>query len=400
MAKSKEMDKLTIDDLDLKGKKVLLRVDFNVPLDKGAIRDDTRIKASLPTIRRVLEQGGKAILIAHLGRPKGKVKEELRLNPVAERLEELLKKNVKKLDDCIGEEVRQITATLRDGELILLENLRFHKEEEENDPEFAKELAGLADVFINDAFGTAHRAHASTVGVTKFLPSACGYLLKKEIEYLGKILSNPERPFIVILGGAKVSTKIGVIKNLLDKADIFIFGGGMAYTFFKARGVEIDRSLVEKDKIDLAKEILIEAIRKSIPILLPIDHVVADRVAADAEVKVVQRLGIPPDWQAVDIGPATISKFGHAINTGKTILWNGPMGIFEIEPFAKGTFAIARLLADSEATTVIGGGDSAAAIARVGLTDRMNHVSTGGGASLEFLEGKELPGVVALSGKK
>lgn len=393
------MNKLSIDDLDLKGKKVLIRVDFNVPLDDGKVTDDTRIRASLPTIRKVLEEKGKAILISHLGRPEGKIKEELRLTPVAERLEKLLKRRVRKLDDCIGKGVKKAVSELRDGEVILLENLRFHKEEEENDLEFVKELASLADVFINDAFGTAHRAHASTVGVTKFLPSACGYLLKREMEYLGKVLSHPERPFIVILGGAKVSTKIGVIKNLLGKADIFIFGGGMAYTFFKARGVETGRSLVEEDKIELAKEILIEAIRKGIPILLPIDHVVADRVAADAKVKVVQRLGIPPDWQAVDIGPATIAKFGHAINKGKTILWNGPMGIFEIEPFSKGTFAVAKLLAESKATTVIGGGDSAAAIAKTGLTNRMSHVSTGGGASLEFLEGKELPGVMALTNK-
>lgn len=393
------MDKLSIDDLDLKNKRVLIRVDFNVPLEKGKVMDDTRIRASLPTIRKVLEQGGKAILISHLGRPKGKIKEELRLNPVAERLGELLKRRVKKLDDCIGEEVKKVVSELKNSEVILLENLRFHKEEETNDPEFAKELASLADIFINDAFGTAHRAHASTVGVTKFLPSACGYLLKKEIEYLGKVLTNPERPFIVILGGAKVSTKIGVIKNLLGKADIFIFGGGMAYTFFKARGVETGRSLVEEDKIGLAKEILIEAIRKGIPILLPIDHVVADRVSADAKIEVVQRLGIPPDWQAVDIGPATIAKFGHAINKGRTVLWNGPMGIFEIEPFSKGTFTIAKLLAESKATTVIGGGDSVAAIAKIGLTEKMNHVSTGGGASLEFLEGKELPGVMALSDK-
>ncbi len=395
-----KVDKLSIDDLDLKGKRVLIRVDFNVPLHKGKITDDTRIKASLPTIKKVTEQGGRAILISHLGRPKGKVKEGLRLNLVAERLEELLKRRVRKLDDCIGEEVKKAVFELKDGEVILLENLRFHKEEETNDPEFAKRLASLADVFINDAFGTAHRAHASTVGVTKFLPSACGYLLKKEIEYLGKVLSNPERPFIVMLGGAKVSTKIGVIKNLLGKADIFIFGGGMAYTFFRARGVETGKSLVEEDKIELAKEILIEAIRKGIPILLPIDHVVADKVAVDANVKVVQRLGIPPDWQAVDIGPATVAKFGHAINKGRTVLWNGPMGIFEIEPFSKGTFAIAKLLADSKATTVIGGGDSIAAIAKAGLTDKMSHVSTGGGASLEFLEGKELPGVVALSDKE
>ena len=393
------MDKLSIDGLDLKGKKVLIRVDFNVPLEKGKVTDDTRIRASLPTIRKVLEQGGKAILISHLGRPKGKIKEELRLNPVAERLGELLKKRVKKLDDCIGEKVKKIVSRSREGEVILLENLRFHKEEETNDPEFAKELASLADIFINDAFGTAHRAHASTVGVTKFLPSACGYLLKKEIEYLGKVLTNPERPFIVILGGAKVSTKIGVIKSLFGKADIFIFGGGMAYTFFRARGVETGRSLVEEDKIELAKEILIEAIRKGIPILLPIDHVVADRIAVDAKVKIVQRLGIPPDWQAVDIGPATITKFGHAINKAKTVLWNGPMGIFEIEPFSKGTFAIAKLLAESKVTTVIGGGDSVAAIAKIGLTDKMSHVSTGGGASLEFLEGKELPGVAALTNK-
>ncbi len=395
-----KVDKLSIDDLDLKGKRVLIRVDFNVPLYKGKITDDTRIKASLPTIKKVTEQGGRAVLISHLGRPKGKVKEGLRLNPMAERLEKLLKRRVRKLDDCIGEEAKKAVFELRDGEVILLENLRFHKEEETNDPEFAKKLAALADVFINDAFGTAHRAHASTVGVTKFLPSACGYLLKKEIEYLGKVLSNPERPFIVILGGAKVSTKIGVIKNLLGKADIFIFGGGMAYTFFRARGVETGKSLVEEDKIELAKEILIEAIRKGIPILLPIDHVVADKVAVDANVKVVQRLGIPPDWQAVDIGPATIAKFGHAINKGRTVLWNGPMGIFEIEPFSKGTFAIAKLLADSKATTIIGGGDSAAAIAKIDITNKMSHVSTGGGASLEFLEGKELPGVVALSDKE
>jgi phosphoglycerate kinase len=394
------MNKLTVDDLDVKGKKVLIRVDFNVPMDQKKVADDTRIRASLPTIKKVLDEGGRVILISHLGRPRGKVDEGLRLSAVALDLEKLLQRKVRKLDDCVGPEVQKAAGELRDGEVMLLENLRFHKEEEKNDPGFAKELASLADIFINDAFGTAHRAHASTVGVTKFLPSACGYLLKSELEYLGKILSQPERPLIVILGGAKVSTKIGVIKNLFDKANIFIFGGGMAYTFLKARGVEIGRSLVEEDKLNLAKEILIEAIRKGIPILLPIDHVVADKLTADAEIKVVQRLGIPPDWQAVDIGPASIAKFGHAIKQGKTILWNGPMGIFEIEAFGKGTFTMARLLADSKATTVIGGGDSLAAVAKVNLTDRMSHVSTGGGASLEFLEGKELPGVVALSNKE
>lgn len=395
------MAKLTVDDIELKGKRVFVRVDFNVPLDKNLnITDDTRIVESLPTIRKIINEDGRVILASHLGRPDGKVVEKMRLNPVAKRLGELLGKKVIKTDDCIGDEVKNKVNTMKDGDCLLLENLRFHKEEEKNDENFSKALAELSDVYINDAFGTAHRAHASTSGITKFVKiCAAGYLIMKELEYLGRILTNPEKPFLAILGGAKISSKIGVINNLLEKVDTLIIGPAMAYTFFKARGIDVGKSLVEDDKIDLAKEILIKAINKKTPILLPIDHIVVEDKNYPDKKHVVTRAGIGPNEDAVDIGPATVEKFSYAIKKAKTIFWNGPVGIFEIKQFAEGTYAIAKLLAESNATTVIGGGDSAAAVKQCGLAEKITHISTGGGASLEFLEGKELPGVKVLTDK-
>lgn len=391
------LDKLTIEDLDLKGKRVLVRADFNVPLDdRGRITDDTRLVAVLPTIEHVIAHQGKVILFSHLGRPGGKVVEDLSLDPVAQRLSELLSRPVRKLSDCVGPEVIQAVSDMREGEVILLENLRFHREEEANDKNFARQLARLGDIFINDAFGTAHRAHASTVGVTKFLPSAAGFLLAREIDYLDRVLSNPARPLVAILGGAKVSGKIGVIENLLDKADTLVVGGGMAYTFLVSEGMEVGSSLVETEKVDLAREILRKARRQRVSLLLPTDHLVADEVSPDARTKVVEQAGIPPGWRAVDIGPDTIELFASAIRGARTVVWCGPLGIFEIESFSKGTFAVAELLANSNALTVIGGGDSVAAVRQAGLIDKMAHVSTGGGATLEFLEGKKLPAIEAL----
>jgi len=395
--------KQTIEDIkELKGKRVLTRVDFNVPLDENLnITDDTRIRAALPTINYLSEKGAKVILVSHLGRPKG-VDEKLRLDPVGKRLSELLGKPVKKLNDCIGPEVEAAVSAMKEGEVILLENVRFYKEEEKNDPEFAKKLASLADLYVNDAFGTAHRAHASTEGVTKYLKGYAGYLMEKEIKFLGKLLENPDRPFVAILGGAKISGKIEVIKNLLPKVDTLIIGGGMAYTFFRARGVEVGNSLVEEDKIEVAKEILKQAIDLNKPIMLPIDHVIANKFAADAESQVVTRAGILPGWQGMDIGPDTVTKFGHAIRKAKTIFWNGPMGVFEFDRFAKGTIEIAKLVAEATekgATSVIGGGDSVAAVEKAGLANKMTHISTGGGASLEFVEGKILPGIACLQDK-
>lgn len=398
------IQKLTVEDLSPAGKRVLVRMDFNVPLDADLkITDDTRIRESLKTIRYLSDKGAKVILASHLGRPKG-VDEKLRLKPIAARLAELLKKPVKALRDCVGDEVEKETAALKNGDVVLLENVRFHAEEEKNDPAFAKKLAALADLYVNDAFGTAHRAHASTEGVTKFVPqSAAGFLLMKEIQYLGGALSAPARPFVAIVGGSKVSSKIDVIKSLMKVVDVLIIGGGMAYTFLKARKLEIGNSIVENDKIPLAKELMMRSIDTDVPLLLPIDHVIADKYDAKANVKIVPRGGIAPGWEGLDSGPATIEKYATFIRTAKTIFWNGPVGVFEMEPFAKGTFAIAKLLAEASARgaiTIVGGGDSVAAVTQMGLSDKMSHISTGGGASLEFMEGKQLPGIVALSDKK
>ncbi|NPV42693.1 MAG: phosphoglycerate kinase [Firmicutes bacterium] len=392
------MRKKTIEDIDVKGKKVLVRVDFNVPLDeKGNITDDTRIRAALPTINYLIEQGAIVILVSHLGRPKGKVQERLRMDPIAQRLAELLDKEVIKTDDCIGDEPKRAIEDMREGDVLLLENVRFYPGEEANDPEFSKQLAELADVYVNDAFGTAHRAHASTVGVTEFLPAVSGFLMKKELEYLGNALENPERPFVSILGGAKVSDKIGVIKNLLTKVDYLLIGGGMAFTFLKAKGLEIGRSLLEEDKLSLAGELIKEAEDKGVKLLLPVDVVVTPELKPDTPYKMVKVEEIPPDWMGVDIGEETVKEFSDIIKQAKTAVWNGPMGVFEIEPFAAGTKGIASALAESGAVTIIGGGDSAAAVEQLGYADKMTHISTGGGASLEFLEGRELPGVKALN---
>ncbi|MCX5751438.1 MAG: phosphoglycerate kinase [Candidatus Saganbacteria bacterium] len=399
------MNKKTIVDIsdnDLKGKRVLVRCDFNVPLDeKLAITNDKRIKASLPTIKYLLDRGAKLVLCSHLGRPKG-VQDELRLTAVGVRLSELLGKPVKKLDDCVGPQVEAAVAAMKDGDVILLENLRFHKEEEANDPAFAKQLASLADIYVSDAFGTVHRAHASTAGVAAYLPAYAGFLIQKELDFLGKALTDPARPFVAILGGAKVSSKLGVIKNLLKKVDILIIGGGMAYTFFKARGIDVGNSLVEPDLLGEAKEILKAAIDEEVPLLLPIDHVVAKEFKADSEFKVVPRTTIPDEWQGVDIGPETVIKFSNAIKDAKTIIWNGPMGVFEFDEFAKGTIAIAQAVADATskgAISIVGGGDSISALKKSGLSDKISHISTGGGASLEFLEGIELPGIACLQNK-
>ncbi|WP_456405674.1 phosphoglycerate kinase [Caldithrix abyssi] len=396
------MKKLTIDRLDLKGKKVLIRCDFNVPLNEnGEITDDRRIVASLPTIKKVLQDGGAAILCSHLGRPKGQVKEELRLKPVAKRLSELLNVEVKMAPDCIGPEVQKMKAELKPGEVLLLENLRFHKEETENDPEFARQLAEGCDLYINDAFGTAHRAHASTEGVTRyFKQAAAGYLIEKELKYLGQAIENPTRPFVAILGGAKISGKIDVIRNLFNKVDTLIIGGGMAYTFYKAQGYEIGKSLLEEDRIEMAGQILKEAKEKNINLLLPVDAVVADKFDNDAVRKVVKVTEIPADYMGMDIGPESIKLFAEEVSRAKTIVWNGPLGVFEMPNFETGTRKIAEAIAQATkngAVSVIGGGDSAAAIAKFGMEDQFTHISTGGGASLEFLEGKELPGIAALT---
>jgi len=396
------MEKLSIEDIELKDKKVLMRVDFNVPLNKeGKISDDTRIRASLPSIKYILDKGASLILMSHLGRPKGKVVEELRMNPVAHRLEEILQKRVLKLNDCVGEKVRETIEKMEKGDIVLLENTRFHKEEEENDPHFAKELADLGDIFVNDAFGTAHRSHASTVGVAKFLPSAMGFLMKKEIKVLGKILTSPDVPFIAILGGAKVSDKIGLLCNLLDKCESILIGGAMSYTFLKAKGIDVGKSLWEKNKIDEAKRILEDAHRnKRCKIFLPLDHIVAKKAEEEIDTKSVKQKGISSDYMALDIGPETIKLFKRIINEAKTIFWNGPMGVFEIKEFAKGTEAIAKELANSKANVVVGGGDSIAALKKLDLEDKITFISTGGGASLKFLEGRVLPGVEAINVKR
>ncbi|MBS4219420.1 phosphoglycerate kinase [Bacillus sp. FJAT-49711] len=394
------MEKKSIKDIDVKGKRVFCRVDFNVPMNEGKVTDDTRIKAALPTIQYLSEQGAIVILASHLGRPKGEVKEELRLTPVAARLSELLNKEVAKADEAFGENVKQQISELQDGDIILLENVRFYPGEEKNDPELAKSFAELADVYVNDAFGAAHRAHASTEGIAQFLPSAAGFLMDKELEVLGKALSNPERPFTAIIGGAKVKDKIGVIDHLLDKVDNLIIGGGLAYTFIKSQGHEVGKSLLEEDKIDLARSFIEKAKEKGVNFYMPVDVVVADDFSVNANTKVVSIEEIPADWEALDIGPKTRELYTKVIQESKLVIWNGPMGVFELEPFANGTKAVAQALAEAKDTySVIGGGDSAAAVEQFGLADQMSHISTGGGASLEFMEGKVLPGVAALDDK-
>ena len=395
------MNKKTVRDIDVTGKKVLVRCDFNVPLDKetGEITDNRRIRAAIPTIEYLINHSAKVILCSHLGRPKGEFNLKYSLKPVAEELSKLLGKEVKLAKDVIGEDAEKLTSEIKEGEVVLLENVRFHKEEEENDPEFAKKLASFAEIYVNDAFGTAHRAHASTAGVADYLPAVSGFLIEKELEFLGNALDNPERPFVAILGGAKVSDKIGVIENLLDKVDTLIIGGGMAYTFYKAQGHSIGTSICEEDKIDLANDILNKAKEKNVKILLPIDNHVSAEYSNEAEDKYVESAEIPEGFMGLDIGPKTIELFKNAIKNAKTVVWNGPLGVTEFSKFEEGTKAIAEALAETEAVTVIGGGDSAAAVEKFGLADKMTHISTGGGASLEFLEGKVLPGIACLNNK-
>lgn len=394
------MNKKSVRDIDVKGKKVFCRVDFNVPMKDGEVTDDTRIRAALPTIQYLTEQGAKVILASHLGRPKGQVVEELRLTPVAKRLGEHLGKEVVKTNEAFGPEVQEAIANLPEGGVLLLENVRFYAGEEKNDSELAKNFAELADVYVNDAFGAAHRAHASTEGIAQHIPAVAGFLMEKELEVLGKALSNPERPFTAIIGGAKVKDKIGVIDNLLDKVDNLIIGGGLAYTFVKALGYEVGKSLLEADKIDLAKGFMEKAKEKGVNFYMPVDVTVADDFSNDANKQVVSIEEIPSDWEALDIGPKTQEIYRDVIASSKLVIWNGPMGVFEIDAFSKGTKAVGQALADAKDTySVIGGGDSAAAVEKFGLADQMSHISTGGGASLEFMEGKELPGVVALNDK-
>ncbi len=392
----------SLTEADVSGKRVLVRADFNVPLSKdGNITDDTRIRAALPTVQDLIQKNAKVILCSHMGRPKGEVVEKLRLTPVAERLSQLLEQEVVKCDDCIGEAVKQKIDGLQNGQVALLENLRFHSEEEANDPEFSQQLAANADLYVNDAFGTAHRAHASTEGVTKYLsPCVGGYLIEKELDYLKNAVENPQRPFAAIIGGSKVSSKIGVIETLIEKCDKLLIGGGMIFTFFKARGISIGNSLVEDDKLDLAKSLEEKAKEKGVELLFPTDVVIADNFAEDANTQTVTIENIPKGWMGLDIGPKSVEAFKEALAECKGIIWNGPMGVFEIEAFAKGTEAIAQTLAeltDNGAITIIGGGDSVAAVEKVGVANKMSHISTGGGASLELLEGKELPGIVALN---
>ncbi|MDR1094518.1 MAG: phosphoglycerate kinase [Clostridiales bacterium] len=395
------MNKKTIRDVDVNGKRVLVRADFNVPQDGGgAITDDTRIKAALPTIEYLLNHGAKVILTSHLGRPKNGFEEKLSLKPVAARLNELLGGKVAMAADVVGEDAKKRVAALKPGEAVLLENVRFHKEEEKNDPEFSRQLAALADIYVNDAFGTAHRAHSSTAGVTQFLKTAvAGFLIEKELEIMGGALENPKRPFIAILGGAKVSDKIGVINNLLNRVDCLLIGGAMAYTFIKAQGGKIGDSKVENDKIGLASELIKKAADKKVALLLPVDNVAAREFSNDAPQKIVASDGIPDGWQGLDVGPKTRELFADRIKAAKCVIWNGPMGVFEFPNFAAGTKAVAEALAASGATTIIGGGDSAAAVEQMGFAQKMTHISTGGGASLEFLEGLELPGVACLNDK-
>ena len=396
------LNKKSVDDINVKGKKVLVRCDFNVPLQDGKITDENRLVAALPTLKKLIADGGQLILCSHLGKPKGEPKPELSLAPVAVRLSELLGQEVTFAADSevVGPNAKAAVAAMKDGDVVLLENTRYRIEETKNGEAFSKELASLADIFVNDAFGTAHRAHCSNVGVTKFVDTAVvGYLMQKEIDFLGNAVNNPERPMVAILGGAKVSSKISVINNLLDKVDTLIIGGGMAYTFMKALGEEVGASLLEADYLDYAKEMMEKAKDKGVNLLIPVDTVIADAFSNDANRKVVGRGGIEAGWQGLDIGPETQKLFADAVKDAKTVVWNGPMGCFEMPNFAAGTVAVAKALADIDATTIIGGGDSAAAVNQLGFGDKMTHISTGGGASLEFLEGKELPGVAAANDK-
>ena len=394
------MNKKTVKDIDLKGKKVFLRCDFNVPMDENQnITDNTRIKAALPTIKYLLEQKCKIILASHLGRPKGEVKPEFSLKPVAKELSKLLGKEVIMANDVIGDDATNKAENLKKGEILLLENVRFHKEETDNDPEFAKKLASMAEIFVNDAFGTAHRAHASTTGIADYIPGVAGFLIEKELKFLGNAINNPERPFVAILGGAKVSDKIGVIDSLLDKVDTLMIGGGMAYTFFKAQGYNVGNSLCEVEKTDLALEAMEKAKAKGVKLLLPIDTKIGKEFKPDTESKTVAWTEIPDGWEGFDIGEKTIEMFKKELQSAKTVIWNGPLGLFEFDQFAIGTNEIGKTLAELDATTIIGGGDSAAAVTKAGLADKMTHISTGGGASLEFLEGKKLPGIECLQDK-
>ncbi|MBF0506095.1 MAG: phosphoglycerate kinase [Nitrospirae bacterium] len=395
------LGKLTIEDLQIKGKRVFIRADFNVPLDDNmVITDDSRIRSTLPTINYAIDEGAKVILASHLGRPKGKVEPRFSLAPVVKRLQRLLNKEVLFVSDCVGPQAENIVSKMKEGDVVLLENLRFHPEEEKNDEAFAKSLAALADFFVNDAFGAAHRSHASTVGITKFLPSAAGFLMKKEIEYLKGVIENPVRPLVAILGGAKVSGKIGVLENLANKVDKVIVGGGMAFTFLKALGQEIGDSLVETEMIDLAKSIMEKLRRSNVKFYLPVDCVIAQTIEAGAETKIVTTQEIPRAWRALDIGPASVKLFSEALQNAKTVIWNGPMGVFEIDAFSRGTFAIAHAVTDAYALSIVGGGDTDYAVHKAGVSDSITFISTGGGASLQLLEGKNLPGISALTDKK
>lgn len=393
------MNKKTIRDIDVKGKKVIARVDFNVPLADGVITDDTRIEAALPTIKHLLDNGAKLILCAHLGRPKGEFKPEFSLKPCAQRLSELLGQEVKLADDVVGESAMKLAAEVNEGEVIMLENVRYMPGETKNDPELAKKFASLAEIFVNDAFGAAHRAHASNTGVAEFLPSAMGFLLEKEIEFLGKAMENPERPFIAILGGAKVKDKLGVIRNLLDKVDVLLIGGGMSYTFQVALGGKVGDSLLDKDRIDFAKEMMALAESKGVKLLLPVDNEAGDEFSNDTMRATFHSRDIPDGWEGMDIGPETQEIFAAEVSKAKTVIWNGPMGVSEFSNFAQGTIAVAQAMANIDGMTIIGGGDSAAAVEKLGFADKMTHISTGGGASLEFMEGKELPGIAAIEDK-
>lgn len=393
------LNKKTIEDVCVEGKRVLVRCDFNVPLKEGKITNDKRIVAALPTIKYLLDNNAKVILCSHLGRPKGEFLPEFSLAPVAVRLSELLGKEVKMAKDVVGEDAKALAAALENGDVMLLENVRYHKEETKNAPEFSKELASLADLYVNDAFGTAHRAHCSTTGVADYLPAVCGYLIQKEISIMGDALNTPKRPLVAILGGAKVSDKIGVINNLLDKVDTLIVGGGMAYTFFKAMGHTVGTSICEDDKVDLAKEMLAKAEERGVKFLLPVDNKIGDNFAEDCNKQVNDGRDIPDGWQGLDIGPKSIALFCDAVKDAGTVIWNGPMGVFEFAAFAEGTMEVAKAIAATDAISIIGGGDSVAAVTKLGFADKMTHISTGGGASLEFLEGLELPGIAALNNK-
>lgn len=396
------MNKKTIKDIDVTGKKVLVRCDFNVPLDKetGEITNDLRIVGALPTIKYLLEKKAKVILCSHLGKPKGEVKPNLSLAPVAKRLSEYLGFEVKLAKDIVGEDAKRLASEVKEGEAILLENVRFDSREEANDEEFSKELASLADIYVNDAFGTAHRAHSTTAGVAEFLPAVCGFLIEKEVQMLGDSLNNPVRPFVAILGGAKVSDKIKVIENLIEKADSIIIGGGMTYTFLKAMGYNVGDSICELDRVELAKETMKKAEEKNVKLLFPVDTVCGKEFSNETEIKTVNSKEIPDGWQGLDIGPESVKLFTEELQKAKTVMWNGPLGVFEFENFAKGTSAIAKVLSEIDATTIIGGGDSAAAVEKGGYADKITHISTGGGASLEFLEGKDLPGISCLQDKE